>query len=118
MPSFLMQRPMTESEINCTLNSYDNGLNVDLSKATHDLADFDAKSMDLLDIESIISADLSFVDNYQNVDPWCKNSVGYQDVYSNTLHSTMYPVVSSQNGITSENDVNFLPNHVSSLCGD
>ncbi|XP_054706984.1 transcriptional activator Myb-like [Uloborus diversus] len=70
-------------------------LAMDCNKAD-DFIDFaDPKAMDFLDIESIITADLSFVNTNQNCDSWFKNSTTYQDVCSSLVSTNFYaPTVS------------------------
>lgn len=106
--SYNVYRPVAGTELNPVLNSYDGSLKLDYNKPG--LSELDSVNMEFLDIESIISEELN--NSYQN-EVWYKNSLNCQDNVNRMLHSTVYS--SSQNGLISEKEANFLNNMVSNL---
>ena len=110
MPSYNALRPVTGTELSHALNSYDGSLNLDYSKSGSGLAEFDSVNMELFDIESIISEELT--NSYQN-EVWYKNSLNCQNNVNRLLHSTVYS--SSQNSLLFEKEATFLNNMVSNF---
>lgn len=106
--SYNVYRPVAGTELNHVLNSYEGSLKLDYSKSG--LPVLDSVNMEFLDIESIISEELN--NSYPN-EVWYKNSLNCQENVNRMLHSTVYS--SSQNGLLSEKEANFLNNLVSNF---
>lgn len=106
--SLNVSRPLTESELNQNFNSYNN-LILDYDKSPQELMDFDDTKSVLLDLESIISAEMSFVNSNQSNELWSKTP-NYEDGNNTLLHSSMYSSPSpNDHASLSMKDVQFLP---------